>query len=204
MITSRLALPVLLYFYQGDLTQDDADKVLDAFKDKDVHFRKVTDINDTRDIVERCTYVSGTVPLIYFVRKAADVMTGGVLADPLGRTGATSATTKKSDGIEDTGGKVTITTGHVQPTDAAIAADLLKEEIEQVETKTAEPDIKADDVKVDENATTAASSVTGQLPAETAQKAAAAQAAAAQAAPAAAPAAPAAPKPATAPKAPTK
>ena len=121
-------------------------------------------------------------------------MTGGVLADPLGRTGATTATTKKADGVTVSDEKVTLTTGHVQPTDANIAAELLKEEIEQTTAKTEEPDIKADDVKVDENATNAASSVTGQLPAETAQKAAAA-------APAAAPAAP---KPATAPKAPTK
>lgn len=194
MLNSRVALPVVLYFYQGEITQADVDTVLDSFKGKDVHFRKVTDINDTRDIVERCTYVSGTVPLIYFVRKAPDVMTGGVLADPLGRTGATAATTKKSDGVTVSDEKVTLTTGHVQPTDANIAAELLKEEIEQTTAKTEEPEIKADDVKVDENATNAASSVTGQLPAETVQKAAAA-------APAAAPAAP---KPATAPKAPTK
>lgn len=196
MLNSRVALPVVLYFYQGEITQSDVDTVLDSFKEKDVHFRKVTDINDTRDIVERCTYVAGTVPLIYFVRKAPDVMTGGVLADPLGRTGATAATTKKADGVTVSEGKVTLTTGHVQPTDANIAAELLKEEIEQTTAKTEEPDIDADDVKVDENATNAASSVTGQLPAETAQKAAAAQAAPA--------AAPAAPKPATAPKAPTK
>lgn len=195
MLNSRVALPVVLYFYQGEITQADVDTVLDSFKEKDVHFRKVTDINDTRDIVERCTYVSGTVPLIYFVRKAPDVMTGGVLADPLGRTGATSATTKKADGVTVSDEKVTLTTGHVQPTDANIAAELLKEEIEQITAKTEEPEIKSDDVKVDENATNAASSVTGQLPAETAQKVAAA------AAPAAAPAAP---KPATAPKAPTK
>lgn len=196
MLNSRLAIPVVLYFYQGEITQSDVDTVLDSFKGKDVHFRKVTDINDTRDIVERCTYVAGTVPLIYFVRKAPDVMTGGVLADPLGREGSTKATTKKAEGVTVSDEKVTLTTGHVQPTDANIAAELLKEEIEQITAKTEDPDIESGDVKVDENATNAASSVTGQIPAETAQKAAAAAAAPS--------AAPAAPKPATAPKAPTK
>lgn len=159
---SRLAAEILLYFYQGDLTQEDADTVVDAFKGKSVHFRKVHDINDTRDLTERCVYAAGTVPLIYFVRKSADVLTGGVLSDPLNRPNASAATSDGKGAEALQVGAVVVNTGHMQPTDANIAASLLKEEIEQIEQKTEEPDIKATDVKVDATVPSP-SSVTGQV-----------------------------------------
>lgn len=149
MALSRKVLPVLLYFYQGNLTQSDADKVVDTFADKDVHFRKVADINDTRDLTERCAYASGTVPLIYFVRKSPEVLTDGVLPDPLGRTNAAKATASGKDGEADVSRKVSLSTGHVQPSDAVIAAKLLKDELGQREQKAGDPEIEAKDVKVD-------------------------------------------------------
>lgn len=149
MALSRKVLPVLLYFYQGNLTQADADKVVETFNDKDVHFRKVADINDTRDLTERCAYASGTVPLIYFVRKSADVLTDGVLADPLGRPNAAKPTADGKDTDGTPTRKVSLTTGHVQPSDAVIAAKLLKDELGQREQQVGDPDIEAKDVKVD-------------------------------------------------------
>ena len=163
MALSRKILPTLLYFYQGELTQADADKVVEAFSDKQVHFRKVVDINDTRDLVERCAYAAGAVPMIYFIRKAPEVLTDGILADPLNRPNAAKATTKKTSDTEETNARrVRLTTNQVQPTDANVNANLLKEEIEQREQKAADPDIKSEDVEVDEQAVKA-SSVTGQV-----------------------------------------
>lgn len=149
MALTRKKLPILLYFYQVSLTQAEADKVVDAFSDKDVHFRKVADINDTRDMTERCAYAAGTVPLIYFVRKSPEVLTDGVLADPLKRPNAAKPTTSGNDTEAKAGGKVSVTTGHAQPTDAVISAKLLQDELGQKEQAVADPDIKSADVKVD-------------------------------------------------------
>lgn len=190
MLKARLAIPVLLYFYQEDITQDDVNKVLEHFKDKDVQFRKVHDINDTRDIVERCEYASGTVPLIYFVRKAEGVLTKGVLTDPLKQPNAAKSTSK-DEGLEAVEkGDVTLQSGHIQPSDANVAAKLLKEEIEAVTAEKSAPEIKASDVTVDEHSTKTANSVTGQLPTDVAQPEAAPAKPTAPAKPAAAPAKP--------------
>lgn len=163
MTTLRKVLPTLLYFYQGDITQAEVDTVQEAFSKYDTNFRKVTDINDTRDALERCAYASGAVPLIYFVRTSSGVLTGGILSDPLNRPNAAAA--KKVSAVvddEDTS-KSSISTGHAQPTDANIAAKLLKEEIEQTPKELIVPKIKAADVKEDEQGSKA-SSTTGQVP----------------------------------------
>jgi len=155
MTIKRLAPAILLYFYQGELTQDDANKVVDAFPGKNVQFRKVIDINDTRDLVEHCAFAAGTVPLVYFVRKASGVLTEGVLADPLNRPGATKPTTDGDVKQDVYKSNVDVKTTPVAPSDAEVNAQLLKDEVEQITAKAAEPDISADDVKVDPVATAA-------------------------------------------------
>lgn len=147
MINSRAPLAVLLYFYQGDLTQEDADAVLEAFKDKDVQFRKVHDVNDTRDMLEKCAHAAGTIPLIYFIRTAEGVLTKGVLADPLGRPNASKSVAVSEEDAPVQKSTVVVGTGQPQPTDANIAAKLLKEEVEQATQKTAEPLLGEAEVK---------------------------------------------------------
>lgn len=153
MLRSRIALPVLLYFYQGELTQEDADVVVSAFPKADVHFRKVYDINDTRDLVEKCAHAAGTIPLIYFVRNAEGVLTDGVLADPLDRPNShkPTASVEVDTVVQKTA--VEVSTGHVQPTDANINALLLKDEIETAEAVVKAPEVKSDDVVADTQST---------------------------------------------------
>lgn len=152
MATSRKMLPVLLYFYQGEITQEDADKVVEHFSDKMVQFRKVVDINDTRDTTESCAYAAGTVPNIYLVRKSSDVLTDGILPDPLNQPNAAKTTTDSEDETINVNNSVRLVTGAVQPTDANIAAKLLKEEVAQATAKKEDPEIKVEDVKIDEQA----------------------------------------------------
>lgn len=163
MAKFKKILPVLLYFYQGELSQSDAEKVVEHFDDKDVRFRRVIDVNDTRDIIEKCAYASGTVPIIYSLRKAPEVLTDGILSDPLGQGNSAKPTSK---GKDDEAGKdvaVDVTTTHVQPSDANIAVKLAREEIATVTAKAPEVDVKVEDVKEDPKGSPA-SSVTGQTP----------------------------------------
>lgn len=121
MITSRKPLPTLLYFYQGDLTQENVDFLLDEFADKDVSFRKVNNINDTSDMLEKCAYAAGTVPLIYFTRKATGVLTDGLLADPLERP-SSHKPAAAPEAVERVPATTKVVTGeHITPVDANVA-----------------------------------------------------------------------------------
>lgn len=122
MITSRKPLPTLLYFYQGDLSQEDVDTLLEVFDDKEVSFRKVNNINDTSDMLEKCAYAAGTVPLIYFTRTATGVLTAGLLADPLERPSAHKPAAAP-EAVESVPATTKVVTGkHATPVDANVAA----------------------------------------------------------------------------------
>jgi len=56
-------VPVLLFFYSRDLTQEQAVAITEAFKDYDVYFRKV--VNNSRDLIEAFDAVAGDVPATY-------------------------------------------------------------------------------------------------------------------------------------------
>lgn len=147
MSIKRSVPPIALYFYEGNITQDEIVEILSKFNDYNVKLRKVHDRNNLQDMLERCDYVSGAVPLIYSARKAEGVMTKGVLEDPLGRKNSMKAVKQEmrevaNDVIAEMSAAFkagNLSDGqHVAPVDAAIAEDKADTAAESVTTTTDE------------------------------------------------------------------